>query len=129
MERKPICVSMEAPFSEKLKKYITGETSISVVLGDRQGNNNDTDLEIATLYIDRNERNLGKGRKILAEIICLGKEYDFERIWLKAQKMVHHGTYEDDLSMDDIVRFYEKFGFEVQYESHPGIVMKLELKD
>ena len=118
---------MEAPFMDRLAPYMTGDTKISVSLGGVCDENPETDLEISTIYIDENERKHGKMKKIIEEIIDLSRAYGFERIWIKAQRTFRQGEFTQPES-DVLVKIYEKFGFEVQEERYPGIIMKLELK-
>lgn len=112
---------------KKLEKYMTGETEISITLGDIVGENEKTDLEISMLFIDENERKKGKARKVINEIISLSKIYGFSRIWIKAQRVYHKGAL-SELSSDELAGIYEKLGFEFQYRSYPNIVLKLELR-
>lgn len=120
-------IIMDAPFMERLEKYMTGETEIKAVLGNIEGKNENTDIEISMLFIDEKERKKGKAKKAIKEIIELSKGYGFERIWIKAQRIYHKGKF-SEVSREKLVEIYEKFGFEVQYESYPSIVMKMELK-
>lgn len=111
---------------DSLEKYITGETQIKVVLGDIEGSNEKTDLEISMLFIDENERRRGKAKAAIKEIISLSKEYGFSRIWVKAQRTYHNGNF-SELSAEELAGIYEKFGFEIQGRNYLNIVLKLEL--
>lgn len=112
---------------DRLEKYMSGKDEIRVVRGNGHKIDYDTDLEIERLYIDEEQRKVGKASSVIRDIINFGKEFGFERIWVFANPDDPPG--ENGIkTREELVKFYEKFGFEVYWDSRNGIKMKLELK-
>ena len=118
---------MEAPFMDRLARYTTGQNEIRVVLGNGYKIHLDTDIEIDRLFIEEGQRKKGRAGDAIKEIIRLGREHGFERIWVFANPDEPCGE-NGIATREELVRFYEKFGFDVYTRSKSGTMMKIELK-
>jgi GNAT superfamily N-acetyltransferase len=117
---------MEEPFASRLRKYMQGSTDIGISRGGLCSENQETDISIDMLYLDESLRKQGLGSYIVREIISAAKDAGILRIWIRAQPAMRMGS-APAMTEDDLVRFYEKFGFVVVEKRYPGAIMKLQL--
>lgn len=70
------------------------------------------------ILIYDNYKNLGLGLKMMKIICYLSKLYNVDLLYLKAMPMGDKG-----LSFENLLKFYEKFGFEIMFQNTKLAIM------
>lgn len=113
------------PFIKELEKYNRGKNELKISLGDLKFENQETDLYILRIYVDPEKRHRGIANKMLSEVMNLGKEYGFKKIWLEASFST---TFIGNaMPFDDLKKWYNKKGFEICEDLGDRVYMSGEL--